>query len=80
MLGNYSLMERSTQHAMEINPNGNEAETAYLPDVAHVILLFVEKLIEKLRTAKVCFEKNPVRSSIMCFSLAHSPNLTSLLH
>ncbi|EJK45218.1 hypothetical protein THAOC_36181, partial [Thalassiosira oceanica] len=59
MLGNYSLMERSTQHAMEINPNGNEAETAYLPDVAHVILLFVEKLIEKLRTAKVCFEKNP---------------------
>ena len=59
MLGNYSLMERSTQHAMEINPNGNEAETAYLPDVAHVILLFVEKLIEKLRTAKICFERNP---------------------
>ena len=59
MLGNYALMERSSQHAMEINPNGSEAKTAYLPDVAHVILLFVEKLIEKLRTAKACFESNP---------------------
>lgn len=63
MLNNYAITEKSTTNMMEVggiaSPSGDSAETAYLCDVAHVLLLFVEKIANKLRAAKQSFERNP---------------------
>ena len=37
----------------------SESDTLYLCDVAHTLLLFVEKVLDKLRMANTCFQRNP---------------------
>ena len=63
MLNSYAITERSTSQLMDVagaaGVLSDESESAYLCDVAHTLLMFVEKIVDKLRTAKTCFEKNP---------------------
>ncbi len=63
MLNENAVTERSTSNMMDVGGDagvlGAESETAYLCDVAHTLLLFVEKVIMKLRTARTCFQNNP---------------------
>jgi len=63
MLNENAITERSTSNMMDVGGEAGllstESETAYLCDVAHTLLLFVEKVITKLRTARTCFQNNP---------------------
>ena len=61
MLNEFAITDKSTSNLLDVGGEGlsSESESQYLCDVAHALLLFVEKLVEKLRTAKTCFEKNP---------------------
>lgn len=63
MLNNYAMTEKSTGNLMDVSGEagllGGESESQYLCDVAHTLLLFVEKVSNKLRTARTCFQNNP---------------------
>jgi hypothetical protein len=63
MLNNYAITERSTGNMIDVGEDADifskESETAYLCDVAHTLLMFVEKVVDKLRTDRICFQNNP---------------------
>ena len=63
MLNDNAVTERSTSNMMDVGgdagPLSMGSETAYLCDVAHTLLMFVEKVVNKLRTARTCFQNNP---------------------
>ncbi|KAL7551056.1 hypothetical protein ACHAWF_014257 [Thalassiosira exigua] len=63
MLNNYAITEKSTGNLMDISGDAglhpDSSESAYLCDVAHTLLLLVEKILNKLRTSRVCFQNNP---------------------
>jgi len=60
MLNNYAIIEKSTGNMLELeDSNGGDSETAHLCEVAHTLLLFVEKIVNKLRDDKKYFESNP---------------------
>ncbi len=60
MLNNYAIIEKSTANMLELeDSNVGESETAHLCEVAHTLLLFVEKIVDKLRDDKKYFESNP---------------------
>jgi Fanconi anemia group J protein len=66
MLNNYAITERSTTNLIDIGQDGggilstdNPLEVAYVCDVAHTLLMFVETVVEKLRTDRTCFQNNP---------------------
>ena len=60
MLNNYAITEKTTGNMLELeDSNGGESETAHLCEVAHTLLLFVEKIVNKLRDDKKYFESNP---------------------
>ena len=56
MLNNYAITEKNTYNMLEVE---GEGETVYLCDVAHILLLFVEKLVVKLKESRLTFERNP---------------------
>ena len=60
MLNNYAIIEKSTANMLELEDgNVGESETAHLCEVAHTLLLFVEKIVNKLRDDKKYFESSP---------------------
>ena len=61
MLNNFAITEKSSANLMDVSGDAlsSESESAYLCDVAHALLLFVEKILTKLRTARISFERNP---------------------
>lgn len=59
MLSNSAMTERSTGNLLDVGDEAAESESQYLCDVAHVLLLFVEKIVMKLRNARTCFQNNP---------------------
>ena len=64
MLNNYAITEKATGNLIDVGDSGSafgpeSSETAYLCDVAHALLVFLEKLVNTLRTAKTLFENNP---------------------
>ena len=60
MLNNYAMIEKSTGNMLELEGSAEgESEMAYLCDIAHTLLLFVEKIVKKLRDDKKYFETNP---------------------
>ncbi len=65
MLNNFAITERSTFNLMEVvgaagnAGNGVDSEAAYLCDVAHSLLLIVEKVVNELRKSRAVFENNP---------------------
>ena len=61
MLNNYAITEKSTSNMMDVGGGvmSDESDTAYLCDVAHALLMFVEKIVTTLKTARICFENNP---------------------
>jgi len=66
MLNNYAITERSTTNLIDVGQDGggilstdNPLEIAYVCDVAHTLLMFVETVVEKLRTDRTCFQNNP---------------------
>ncbi|KAL9186838.1 hypothetical protein ACHAXT_010558 [Thalassiosira profunda] len=61
MLSNFALTERSTRNMMDTSPSADpsESESQHLCDVAHALLLFVEKVANKLRMSRTCFQNNP---------------------
>jgi hypothetical protein len=56
MLNNYAVTEKSTGNTLDVE---GEGDTMYLCDVAHALLLFVEKLATKLKESRLSFERNP---------------------
>jgi hypothetical protein len=56
MLNNYAITEKSTFNSLEVE---GEDDTLYMSDVAHALLLFVEKLAIKLKESRLAFERNP---------------------
>jgi len=62
MLNNYAITEKSTTNMMDISTSmlsPEESETAFLCDVAHTLLMFVEKIVTKLKTTRISFQSNP---------------------
>jgi hypothetical protein len=60
MLNNYSITERSNWNLMEVVGGGGIEESAtYLCDVAHSLLMIVEKVIRELRKKRNLFEGSP---------------------
>ena len=63
MLNNYAITERSTGNMIDVGGDAailsKESETAYLCDVAHTLVMFVEKVVDKLRMDRTCFQNNP---------------------
>lgn len=65
MLNNYAITERSSTNLIDVGQDGDmlstdkPLETAYVCDVAHTLLTFVEIVVEKLRTDRTCFQNNP---------------------
>ena len=56
MLSNYSITEKTSFNMLEVE---GEGDTMYLCDVAHALLLFVEKVALKLKESRQYFEQNP---------------------
>lgn len=57
MLNNYSITERSNWNLMEVTGAPGIAESAaYLCDVAHSLLMIVEKVVDELREERKRFE------------------------
>lgn len=65
MLSNYASMVKCSENAIDQNmkwSNGNTAddkEKAYIPDVAHALLLFMDKIVEFLKESRESFETKP---------------------
>jgi len=59
MLNGSAVTERSTANLMDVEAPSSESESLYLCDVAHALLVFVERVVVKLRNARTCFQKNP---------------------
>ncbi|KAK1746284.1 DNA repair helicase RAD3 [Skeletonema marinoi] len=87
MLNNYAIIEKSTANMLELEDgNVGESETAHLCEVAHTLLLFVEKIVNKLRDDKKYFETNPGKKgaaqillNAKSFTSQMTQNLTSHL-
>ncbi|KAL7540832.1 hypothetical protein ACHAXR_010746 [Thalassiosira sp. AJA248-18] len=84
MLNNYAVMEKTTSNMMDVAGEmgllGSESETEHLCNVAHTLLIFVEKVVNKLRTSRICFEKNPgakgAARALQDWEKFHSPDDT----
>lgn len=59
MLNNYALTSKTPGYVLELEDEGGVTDSAHLCEVAHTLLLFVEKLVIKLREDKAIFEGNP---------------------
>lgn len=55
MLSNYAITEKKTSNLLEMEGE----DPVYLCDVTHELLIFVEKLVFKLKESREQFEKNP---------------------
>ena len=85
MLNNYAITEKSTNNMMDVSGDagllGMDTETEFLCDVAHTLLLFVEKVVNKLRTSRTCFQNNPgakgADKALKDWEKFHSPDDTA---
>ena len=60
MLTGYAITERSTTNMVDTGDAvSSDSETQYLCDIAHTLLMFVEKVVTKLRSSRTRFQTNP---------------------
>jgi Rad3-related DNA helicase len=59
MLSHFSSAQRGKFNQVELSDGNGEGETKDVSDIAHELLLFMEKLITFLIEAKIRFEQNP---------------------
>lgn len=62
MLNNFAITERSTGYLLDLEPglpSDDPGERAYLCDVSHTLLLFVDKVVNNLSLSRKSFEENP---------------------
>lgn len=77
MLNSYAITEKNTFNRLDVE---GEGESMYMCDVAHALLLFVEKLAIMLKRSRLSFEKNPGRNGAQAvlkeYERFHSPDDT----